>query len=69
MSLEIFLNNFMDNYKLIETSNIKKLYNNDFDVFVYKNKNKFNTIVIDKRNSQNIIYNNIEIAVNNIKNK
>jgi hypothetical protein len=67
MSLELFMNSMMkDNCKSIETDNIKKIYNKDFDLLVYKMGKKTNSIIIDKRNSKTIIYNNIDIAIHHL---
>ena len=55
---------FKNDYKHAETENIKKIYNCDFEVLIYKSRydKKINTIVIDKRAGQNIVYNTLEIA-------
>lgn len=55
---------FKNNYKHAETENIKKIYNCEFEVLIYKSRcdKKINTIVIDKRAGQNVVYNNLEIA-------
>lgn len=55
---------FKNDYKHIETDNIKKLYNCDFEVLIYKSlsSKKINTIVIDKRASKDVVYNTLEIA-------
>ena len=50
-------------YKHIESDNIKKIYNKEFDIFVYKLGKKTNILIVDKRSSSHpIIYNSIEIA-------
>lgn len=57
-----------ENCKIIESENIKKFYNNDFDILVYKLGKKSHSIVIDKRSPyQKIIYNNLDIALHHIK--
>lgn len=55
---------FKNDYKHAETDNIKKLYNCDFEVLIYKSvpSKKINTIVIDKRAGKDVIYNTLEIA-------
>ena len=55
---------FKNDYKHVETENIKKIYNCDFEVLIYKSRydKKINTIVIDKRAGQDVVYNTLEIA-------
>lgn len=61
--LDKFIHTVMkDNFKHSETDNIKKIYNKDFDLLIYKLGKKTNSIVIDKRGTKTIIYNNIDIA-------
>ena len=64
MSLNKFITEYMkDNFKQLDSDNIKKIYNKEFDVLIYNHKNRPNTIVIDKRNAnQTVVYNTLEIA-------
>lgn len=65
-SINRFVSSFMkSDIKLIDSPNIKKIYNKDFDVLIYKmgTQKKQHAIVIDKRsNGQTIVYNNVDIA-------
>ena len=67
LSITKFIANVMkENCKFSELENIKKVYNNHFDILIYKHGKKTNTIIIDKRNSKNIVYNNIDIAYHHL---
>lgn len=63
-----FISSFMkDNCRHIESDNIKKIYNKEFDVLIYKHGKKANTIVIDKRKAdQTVVYNNLETAMSSL---
>lgn len=68
--MQKFISSIMkDNFKQLESENIKKIYNNDFDVLIYNVRNKLNTIVVDKRDAKTIVYNNLEIAAHHITKK
>lgn len=68
--MQKFISSIMkDNFKQLESENIKKIYNNDFDVLIYNVRNKLNTIVVDKRDTKTIVYNNLEIAAHHITKK
>jgi hypothetical protein len=55
-----------DNCKHIETENIKKIYNKDFDVLIYNFGKKPHAVIIDKRDDKTIVYNTLEIASHHI---
>jgi hypothetical protein len=58
-----FISSLMkDNCKFIDSQNIKKIYNNEFEILVYKLGKKKHVLITDKRNNQTIVYNNIQIA-------
>lgn len=70
MALNKFISNLMkDNFKQLESENIKKIYNKDFEVLIYNLNNKSNTIIIDKRDAKTVIYNNLEIASHHMAKK
>ena len=71
ITIDKFINMLMsNNYKQLESENVKKIYNKDFDVLVYNLHKKPNAIVIDKRDAaETIIYNNLTIALHQLRNQ
>ena len=56
-----------NNYKIDESNIMIKYYNVNFEIICYKNdingsSKKKNLLIIDKRTTKHIIYNNINIA-------
>lgn len=65
-TIQLFLSSYMGKtgYKHEENAGVTKFYNKDFDVIMYKNKKQDQALVIDKRN--NVVYNNLDIAIDNL---
>lgn len=64
MKMDRFLNALMKNdYKRVDGDNIRKFYNQSFEVLVYNLGKKTKAIVIDKRlQGKTVVYNNVDIA-------
>lgn len=70
MSLNKFLSFFMgkNGYKHSSEDGINKYYNKDFEVMIYKDKKQQHSLVVDKRNAdKQIVYNNLDIAIDRLK--
>ena len=69
-TLNMFISKIMktkNDFTHIESDNIKKIYNKDFEILIYKLGKHPQTLIIDKRGIGNpIIYNNIDIASHHI---